>query len=216
MDLLYLLIAIIPGLIIYSVFRNDTSIGQNPEYVVLIYGIFWSIPFFALVSYIGRAIYGELSVSILLEIVNTPIYVLGYFVLICIYTVIVVALATLWIKVLRPCISKLASKVARKHAYETMYCSAWSKIYHEYIDKYKILVGRLLKDGEVIALGQVGIMTSDNQLVKDISFLYQSEYSSYFPENDEPLLENLCTYVDLINGFVLELYDGENQTRLSK
>jgi hypothetical protein len=216
MDLFYMLFAIVPGLIIYSTLRNETDIGQKPEYVVLIYGIFASIPFFAIISKILILIYGECSKQLLLDILNKPLYILCYFILVCLYSAIVLLLAILWKRQIKPKISEKISRASGKHSHQTCYNSAWSKIYNDYLDDYKILVGRLLKDGNLVTLGQIEIMTSDDSIFKDISFLYREEYSAYFPENQTPLLKNLCNYVDLNTGYILELYDGESQINLLK
>ena len=74
--------------------------------------------------------------------------------------------------------------------------------------KNDYLIGRLLKDGEVVALGQISYISSNSSKVnKDISFINQEEYSEFFSGNKKSSsLEGISTYVDMQLGYVLELY----------
>ena len=78
--------------------------------------------------------------------------------------------------------------------------------------KYDVVVCRLIKDDKTIALGQISFISPYSESHgMNIGFLYQKQYSDYFPEGKQPLLENFCNYVDLETGYKIELYNGDNQ-----
>lgn len=110
----------------------------------------------------------------------------------------------------RPKFSKKASVILKKCSHNGRHDCVWDKIRNEYMMNYECLVGRLIKNGSVIALGQIGgISPVRNGVGKDICFLYQNDYERFFPENKPSLLDDICKYVDYQSEYVLELYDGK-------
>ena len=210
-----LLIAIIPGLYIYSRLRTQMD-EKETDYIVLIQGIFFSMPLWAAIALFAFLRYPnqELFDSLKAMIYNYK-YIILYFFVILIYSRLVILTLNFIDKKITPVLSKTKSRMTKKHAHRSAHNCAWNKIRDEYMMNYTCLVGRLLLNNEVIAFGQIGhISPSRKEIGKDILFLYQQEYTDYFPIGELPLLKHIGDYADLQKGYILELYDGNNQVRL--
>lgn len=208
MYLILLLIASMSGLDIYRKLRAFDCHNQEPEYVVLIRGMLYSLPLFALI--VGLTCFKYPSRDLIESfryMASNYKYLLLYFITVQIYSNLVFFIYSLYRKKVRSYFAKRFSKFFRIKTYTVGYSSAWEEICEEYMKKNDYLVGRLMKDGKTVALGQIDNITSNQgKLNKDISFINQQEYLDYFPEDESPKLENICTYVDMQLGYVLELY----------
>ena len=213
MEFIFLLVVLMPGLMIYSVVRNLESNENDPEYVILIRGLFFSLPFLFLVFLILKYLYGFISPRLVYIIINKPIYIVVYFIMILVYSVIVGAVVSFYKTRIRPPVNKAVSKFFGRHSHDGGYASGWKKIAIKYLDEYEALVGRLKLNGNTIALGQIVYISNDSVATKDICFEFENDYREYFLKDDTSLLENICTYVDMKSGYVLELYNGVNQIK---
>ena len=99
MELYLVLIAIMPGLIIYSGLRNEgyEKHIDDPEYIVLIRGIFYSMPFFALLLFYAGIIYPDKKIQESFEVMVWDYRnVILYFFAIIVYSRLVLYLAKRW------------------------------------------------------------------------------------------------------------------------
>lgn len=217
MELFYFLFVVMPGLYLYSVLRREGFGGHEnePEYVVAIRGILGSMPFLFLIAlYAGNTFPDRPLLVSLEEMALNPWYFGAYFLGILVYAHLYVAIFTLWCQKAKPWLSRRTEKLTGKHSHDPGYPNAWSDLREEYMMRKECVVGRVKHEGEVLALGQINFLSSSQKTDhKEISFVYQEDYEGYFPEDGPPLLEHLCTYVDLQTGYVIELYDGNKQVR---
>lgn len=205
MDIIILLVIIMPGLMIYSRIRNSEENCQNqiPEYVVLIKGIFYSMPLITIILLAINIYYGKVTIEILESLIIKPKFIVAYFVTIWCYTPCALFSCKQYRLKIRPYLCRKMAKKTNKGSYDSGHYSAWEEVSINYMKSYKNLVGRLIKDGKVIACGQIGLIAE-----KDVCFFHQDKYSLYFPEGECPKYENICNYVNLETLIVLELYDG--------
>lgn len=209
MELIYLLLAIIPGLYIYNCIRKQIDDGEA-EYIILIRGIIYSLPLWAIIAFFAHLKYPNMDLLNALEYMAINYkYIAISFPVVFGYSKLVIALLR-WIEnKCYPKVSATSSIIMKKHAHNCRHDCVWDKIRNEYMMEYRYLVGRLIKNGNVVAIGQIGgISPMRKEIGRDICFLYQDDYLRFFPKNSSPLLDNVCNYVDLQNDYVLELYDG--------
>lgn len=212
MELFVVLLLIIPGLLIYSFVRHIEGEKEDPEYVILIRGIFYSLPFLFIILIIIKSIFGFVSSKLIYAILNRPSYILIYFLMILVYSFCANTAAKLYRTKVKPLVNTIVSKLFKAKAHESGYSSGWKKISHEYMYKYDFLVGRLYRNRELIAFGQI-IYISDSSTIKDICFRYQTDYMKYFPDDGNPILQHICTYIDMDSDYILDLYDGRDFVR---
>ena len=217
MELFYFLLAIMPGLYIYSQIRlreNNTR-KNEPEYVMLIRGILYSLPLFALIVWYAGYRYQNLDLFPALEkMIFNYKYILAYFVITIVYSYASISSIKLFKDRICPYFSKKTSEKRKKKMYHCGYRGARDEICKKHMSEHGHIVGRLLYDGKTVALGQISLISSSPDKEQgDIGFINRDEYEAYFPDNSKPLLENICNYADLNSHYILEVYNGDKQIR---
>jgi len=210
MEILYLLFVLLPGLFLYSKLRDSelTASGDEPEYVVLIKGVYGSLLYIIAGLVFVRCSFPGIGMKdSIYRIMTNPLYLAFYFLSIPAYSWIAKKAIQKYKEEWSGKLSLFFSSRMKKKAYKDERDNLWVEI-GCLLREHGVLYGEIYKDGNLLSSGQISFIS--RATAGHIGFFNKKMYDAAFNRyNDaKEKLKCLGHFVDTKNNFVIDVYNS--------